>query len=153
MRKPILYLIVGLPGSGKTTRAKQIEVEHNALRLNPDEFILEKHGHGLSREQSEAVRTSVEAQHWQTAEKALAQGFDVVLEFGFWTKAERSKFRSQAQKLGANVKTIFMDADIDELWRRVSRRPESKRGTLKISRADLEEWSKKFEPPTEEELH
>ena len=34
----IVYLIVGLPGAGKTTRAKQLEVNAPALRLTPDEW-------------------------------------------------------------------------------------------------------------------
>jgi len=34
-----LFLICGLPGSGKTTLAKQLELAHSALRLCPDEWI------------------------------------------------------------------------------------------------------------------
>jgi predicted kinase len=31
-------LIVGLPGAGKTTRAKELEIRERALRLTPDEW-------------------------------------------------------------------------------------------------------------------
>ena len=34
---PILSLMVGLPGSGKTHRAKELAREGGALRLTPDE--------------------------------------------------------------------------------------------------------------------
>ena len=34
----IVYLIVGLPGAGKTTRAKELETSASALRLTPDEW-------------------------------------------------------------------------------------------------------------------
>ncbi|MFZ0544969.1 MAG: AAA family ATPase [Candidatus Promineifilaceae bacterium] len=34
-----LILICGLPGSGKTTLARQIEQSRSALRLCPDEWI------------------------------------------------------------------------------------------------------------------
>jgi predicted kinase len=41
MKEPaILYLLVGLPGSGKTTKAKQLEVEASALRLTLDEWMI-----------------------------------------------------------------------------------------------------------------
>jgi predicted kinase len=33
-----LHLMVGLPGSGKTTLAKKLEGELGALRLTPDEW-------------------------------------------------------------------------------------------------------------------
>ena len=36
--KPTLYLMVGLPGSGKTTRAKELEQEARAVRFTPDEW-------------------------------------------------------------------------------------------------------------------
>ena len=34
----IVYLIVGLPGAGKTSRAKELESSASALRLTPDEW-------------------------------------------------------------------------------------------------------------------
>jgi len=33
-----VYLIVGLPGAGKTTHAKELEISASALRLTPDEW-------------------------------------------------------------------------------------------------------------------
>lgn len=35
-----LFLTVGLPGAGKTTRARQLAKEHSALRLTPDEWMI-----------------------------------------------------------------------------------------------------------------
>lgn len=35
-----LFLTVGLPGAGKTTRARQLAKEHGALRLTPDEWMI-----------------------------------------------------------------------------------------------------------------
>jgi KaiC/GvpD/RAD55 family RecA-like ATPase len=32
-----LFLIVGLPGEGKTTRARELEKAHRALRFSPNE--------------------------------------------------------------------------------------------------------------------
>ncbi|MDQ1743803.1 MAG: hypothetical protein QOE23_2142, partial [Pseudonocardiales bacterium] len=35
-----IHLIVGLPGAGKTTRAKELEASESALRLTPDDWQL-----------------------------------------------------------------------------------------------------------------
>ncbi len=37
---PTLFVMVGLPASGKTTRAKEIEETWQALRLTPDEWMI-----------------------------------------------------------------------------------------------------------------
>ncbi|CAN5628536.1 hypothetical protein BH23PAT2_BH23PAT2_08730 [soil metagenome] len=52
--------MVGLPGSGKTTRAKEIESEQQAIRLSPDEWINELYDHRVDNEHNEAVRNRVE---------------------------------------------------------------------------------------------
>ena len=35
-----LVLMVGLPGAGKTTRAKELATAHRALRLTPDHWMI-----------------------------------------------------------------------------------------------------------------
>jgi predicted kinase len=150
--QPTLFLMVGLPGAGKTTRAKEIEATHAALRLTPDDWILVLCGGDLGRSQRDAVRDPVEALQWQVAARALALGCNVVLDWGFWSRAERADYRARAEGLSARVRVIFLDATTDMLWSRISRRAESASGTLAISRAELDQWAAIFEPPTAEEL-
>ncbi len=40
-KSPLLHLICGLPGSGKTTLAKTIAGSTEAFRFSPDEWIKE----------------------------------------------------------------------------------------------------------------
>jgi predicted kinase len=150
--RPTLYLMVGLPGSGKTAKAEEIEAECGALRLTPDEWILALYGEKLDRRRRDHARAPVEALQWQVARRALSLGCSVVLDWGFWSRAERARYQGEAEPLGARVRTVFLDAPPEELWARISRRDESRAGTLHITRSELEEWSNNFERPTEEEL-
>ena len=49
---PTLHLICGLPCSGKTTYAKQLEPRASALRLTPDEWHVTLFGHDVLEEES-----------------------------------------------------------------------------------------------------
>lgn len=120
--QPVLYLMVGLPGAGRTTRAKVIEAEQDALRLTLDEWILALYGNDLDRSQRDAVHVPVEALQWQIAQRVLSLGRNVVLDWGFWAHEERMLYRTQAEELGARVEFVFLSADIDELWSRISQR-------------------------------
>ncbi len=151
-KHPTLYLMVGLPGSGKTTRAKEIETEQSAIRLTPDEWTLDIYGQDSNRALNDSMRDPIEALQWKFAKRLLSIGCNVVLDWGLWSKEERTKYRGEAHDLGVDVKVVFLDLPIDELWERISQRPESQKGTLHITREELEQWSTKFEPPSEEEL-
>jgi predicted kinase len=138
---PILHLMVGLPGAGKTARAREIERE-GALRLTPDEWM-EALGFELP---NEPRRTQVEALQWRVAARALEIGIDVVLDFGFWSRAERDDFRARAKALGAGCVVHFLDAPMHVLVARNAARP---RGH---AASELVRWARQFEPPTPDEI-
>jgi predicted kinase len=151
--RPTLFLMVGLPGAGKTTQAKAIEKRHRALRLTPDDWIVALYGDGLDRWKRDAVREPVERLQWTVAERALELGTSVVLDWGFWSMAERVAVRRRAETLGASSKVVFMDDAHEVLWARVAGREESQAaGTLGITRAEFDEWAARFERPSNAEL-
>ncbi|HYH86012.1 MAG TPA: ATP-binding protein [Pyrinomonadaceae bacterium] len=143
----------GLPCSGKTTLAKRIERERNALRLTPDEWIARLFGADVAGEALDAARDPMEAALWELAARVLALGVDVILDFGFWARAERDEFRRRAAGLGARSELHFTDAPEDVLLTRLAaRNAEPPPGTFWIDEARLRLWSSLFEPPTEDEL-
>src|SRR4051794_40839646 len=100
-KMPTLHLMVGLPCAGKTTLAKCLERERGCLRLTPDEWIERLFGSEVDIETLDAAREPMEALLWEVAAKVLAMGGEVILDFGFWSRAEREMFRGRAAKLGA----------------------------------------------------
>jgi predicted kinase/GNAT superfamily N-acetyltransferase/uncharacterized glyoxalase superfamily protein PhnB len=155
-KAPTLFLLCGLPGAGKTTVAKRLEHERCALRLDGDEWLRALFGRldgSGTPTTPDRKRDAVEALQWQIAERALALGVDVVLDWGVWTRAERDRYRARARELGARVELVFLDAPLEELWRRIEARNAAQApGEYEIDRASLELWSTWFERPTADEL-
>ena len=148
-----LHLICGLPGSGKTTLAKQLEQSESAVRFCPDEWIAEILLDPNDIKEMDRLRDIVESIQWNFAKRLLTLGVDVILENGFWSREERSRFRAEAEAIGAKTKLHFLDVELNELWRRLSQRnADLPSGTFFVRREDLESWAKLFEPPTEDEL-
>jgi predicted kinase len=142
---PVLIIVCGLPGAGKTTMASSQAAERNAIRLCADDW-LEALDISLWDEQ---LRDRVERLQWDLALDLLRLGNVVVVEWGSWGRGERELLRTQARLLGARVELIFLDPPLEELWRRIERRGQE---DPPISRADLAEWDKTIQRPDEAEL-
>jgi predicted kinase len=87
------------------------------------------------------VREAVEEIQWDVAMRALDQGVDVILDWGFWSREERSRLREIAEAGGAQVEVIVLEASRAVLWERISRRnadlpPE----TFAITEEELDRW-------------
>jgi predicted kinase len=148
-----LILICGLPGSGKTTLARQLEQSRSALRLCPDEWIAPLLKDSADTEELHRLRDPIEAIQWEVAKRVLTLGLDVVLEWGFWSREERVFSRAEAEALGAKVELHYLDVSLDELWARLSERNANlPPGTFHVTREQLDLFDSWFERPTAEEL-
>jgi len=144
-----LILICGLPGSGKTTLAKQLASEVPAVRFCPDEW---KHDLGIDY-YDEQSRVRLEERLWRLGQELLGLGQSVIFENGFWAREERDELRLAARTLGVAVELHYLELPVDELWRRLEiRNEEARRGTAPIKREDLERWARDFEAPDAVEL-
>lgn len=144
-----LILICGLPGSGKTTLAKRLAPDVPAVRLCPDEW---KHDLGIDYYDEEG-RVRLEQRLWRLAQELLGLGQSVILENGFWAREERDELRLAARGLGVAVELHYLEAPVDELWRRLeARNQRAVPGTAPIQRDDLEVWALQFEAPDATEL-
>src|SRR6476661_4882560 len=101
------FLIVGLPGAGKTERAKSLAAEHAALRLTPDAWMIPLFGDP----QPDGKRDVLEGRLIWLAVEALRLGTSVVLDFGFWSRDERSSLRWLAGSVGASCQVVYLPVD------------------------------------------
>ncbi len=145
--KPICHLICGLPGAGKTTLARQIEAETGALRLSPDEWLLAL-GFGLY---DEGARERVDALQWAMALQMLRGGGSVIWDKGFWARAERDRYRAEAQEAGAMARFYLLDAPSEELRKRLIARNAVSPPEQRVNPDDLDLRASWFEPYDEDE--
>jgi predicted kinase len=148
-----LYLMVGLPCSGKTTLARTLEYECSALRLTPDEWQLRLFGQDAEEPEHNARHALIEALLWDVASRALVLGTNVILDFGFWAREEREDYRSRAKQLGASSEVHFLDVpDAELLWRLVRRNAQRSPMAFHITEEMMKPWIAFFQKPTLDEL-
>lgn len=149
-----IILVCGLPGSGKTTFARQLEVERNAIRMCPDDWIEAVLADPEDEAEKARLRDLVENLQWDLAKTYLAKGMTVILENGFWAEEERTQYALEALDQGARIELWAMDSsDLDKLWRRIEHRNQSLASkTWVMNRAEHEAKWTGFEPPTPDEI-
>ncbi|GAA1430505.1 AAA family ATPase [Microlunatus lacustris] len=151
-----IYLIVGLPGSGKTRRAKELETSESALRLTPDDWqmaIFSRDSPTRWRSQERAdQRDRIEGKLVEIGMRAAQLGVDVVFDFGFWATDERSALRWMAGSLGVRAQVVHLPVDAEEQRRRITSRYATEPGQFQMSDAELEQWRTQFQAPDQAEV-
>ena len=150
MSPPTVFMLIGLPGSGKTTLARRLEVQQSALRLTPDEWMAPLFGAGESGEKRWVLESEL---LWGVAARALSLGVNVVLDYGCWAREERDFFRARSVSLGARFELHVLDVPLEVLWERLERRNgQLPPDTFPVTRAELDEWASWYEVPGPDEL-
>jgi predicted kinase len=149
MAGPTLFLTVGLPCAGKTTAARRIEAEDGALRLTKDEWVKALYGPKNPR----SAQDVIEGRLIEIALRALELGVDVVIDFGLWSRDERTALRQAAADRGAAVQLRYCEVTPAEQRRRLDQRQaEAPDTTWPMSDEELAEWAASIDVPTPGEL-
>ncbi|MEV0457260.1 AAA family ATPase [Catellatospora methionotrophica] len=149
MRRPTLFLTVGLPCTGKTTAARRIEAAQNALRLTKDEWVKALYGD----ENPASAQDVIEGRLIQIGLRALELGSNVVIDYGLWSRDERSALRQAAADRGAAVELRYFEVTPAEQRRRLDQRQaEAPHTTWPMSDEELVAWAAFIQIPTPGEL-
>jgi len=147
--RPTLHLTVGLPGAGKTTRARQIAAEQGVLRLTPDEWMAPLFGES----DAGGRRDILEGRMVWVAHEVLRSGASVVLDFGCWSPEERWAIRAVAERAGARFALEYVRVEEAVRRERAARRwAEAPHTTFEMTEADHDRFLALCIPPTDAEL-
>jgi predicted kinase len=151
-RKPIVYLICGFIGAGKTTFAKKLEEKTGAVRVTKDEWSIRFIGNDPTIDgYAEWDRKIIDLSR-DFAFYLVGKGIDVIMDEGFWEKETRDEMRRRADAIGAKVVMYYLETPIETIRERVVGRNNNLTGdSFKISREMLDNYLKDWQPPTEDE--
>ena len=136
-RRPTMFVVVGLPATGKTSRARELASAWSALRLTPDEWMIPLFG----QEQPKASATS-----WRVG--AIRDANSSQCRARLWRVGQgRSAPRVLAASVGATSELVYLQVDEEEQWRRVQARSETDAATtVEMTKSDLERRRQTFQP-------
>lgn len=145
-----LYLLCGRIGSGKTTYAQNLKDKKGAICLSPDAWMLPLFGEHLNPNDHAAKLEQVKKIIYSLSEQLLKQGIPVILDFGFWTKQERTAIRARFNR--HDVELIYIKTDEKTILERLEKRNQSKDGNAyTVDEALFFELNQKFEEPGADE--
>ncbi len=128
--QPRLFIMHGLPGSGKTFSSQRLLEREGAIRLRSD--VERKRLFGLGMREDSRLKGldiygadttgKVYARLFRIAHLVLMAGFPVILDAAFLRRAERAEALALANTLGVDFSIVVCEAPIEVLRSRLTTR-------------------------------
>jgi len=152
-KQPIAYVICGFIGAGKTTFARKLEKETNAIRITKDEWLIKIFGNKITSDKNfEEYDKNIIDLTRNFAFKILASGGDVIIDEGFWAKSQRDDMKKKISEMGAKPILYYVEYPTEKMRERVvSRSKIPPEDSFEISGEMFDNYVKYWEPPTEDE--
>lgn len=150
-----IILICGKLCSGKTRYAKALMAARPAVLLSCDELEWALFHHTLEEQYDEMMGYAAQYLH-QKAVEIVRAGSDVILDWGFWTRAERQRVSAYYRDRGIPCQWHYMDLSDRDWERNIHDRNEAvaagKTTDWFIDEGLFHKMAERFEPPSREEI-
>ncbi len=150
---PKAHLVFGFLGSGKTTLAKRLEIQHSAVRFTPDEWMARLFGEDPPADTFQDRASAILDLMQPVWARCLSLGLDVVLDYGFWSRAGRDRARATVEDLGATPVLWAVSCSDDEARKRIALRNDAAHRSLYIASATFDLLKARVEPLGMDEAH
>lgn len=152
--RPVVYLLVGLTGSGKTTYARRRLEPAGVVRLSVDEEVHARHGrYGVDYPERDyfALEAPVVAEVRERLVELVDAGRDAVLDHGLWLRSAREEWKKLVEEAGGRWRLLYFPVGRAELLRRLEERNLREDGNaLTVTEPALDDFYARFEPPEDE---
>lgn len=121
---PLVVMMCGVAGSGKTTFSQQLEKE-GFIRLSIDEEIWATNGrYGIDFpiEEIEQYKQEAERKLRNRLIELIHEKQQVVIDFSFWNRARRNQYKKLIEESGGKWKLVFINVHPDDLRERLKLR-------------------------------
>ncbi|NOK61204.1 MAG: ATP-binding protein [Chloroflexi bacterium AL-W] len=146
--QPIVHLMCGLPTSGKTTFARRIATERQAICFTLDEWMLNLYDYTIYDPEYGQYAVRCQEQIWSVALQLLACGVEVILDWSLWSAQRRKQWKDRIDAAGYPHRLYCFPHSLAVLQERLRQRNhEQPSGTHVISEAELLRFAPLFEPP------
>ncbi|GAA5023077.1 ATP-binding protein [Kitasatospora paranensis] len=119
-----VVLMCGLPGSGKTTFAQELE-RRGYTRLSIDEVVWRRIGRDaaeLDPDVYERLKSAAEQELGHELIRLMDARQPVVVDYSFWSRATRDRYKALVESHGCRWELVRLLADPDTLLRRLAAR-------------------------------
>ncbi|CUU60602.1 Predicted kinase [Parafrankia irregularis] len=152
--EPVVYLLVGLTGSGKTTYATWRLEPAGAVRLSVDELVHARHGrYGVDYLERDyfALEAPVITEVRARLVELVVAGRDVVLDHGLWLRSTRREWKQVVEDAGGQWRLLYFPVPHPELLRRLAARNlRDDANALTVTESALDDFYARFEAPHRE---
>ena len=150
--KPIVYVLCGFIGAGKTSFAKKLEETTGAVRITKDEWLIRLIGNDPTIDGYEDYDHRICELSRDVAFQLAKKGIDVIIDEGVWAKEQRDTLRRRIGDIGAQAVLYFLDTPIETIRERVAQRNMNPaKDSFTISGELLDGYLKNWQPPGEDE--
>lgn len=150
--KPLLFLLYGFPGSGKTRFARQLTEHVNCVHVQTDKLQSELFGN--SNDAPKDIALVKRLTNYMT-EQFLSSGVSVIYDEGVERFGKRQALRTIARKHKAEPVLIWLQTDAESAYARIEqrdkRRPDD-RYAKKYTRSSFNEVAASMQNPKNEEF-